>query len=217
MGTVANYDAIAPYYDLMVKLVFGKQLQVAESFFLPRMKEIEKVLIFGGGTGKILDPLMYQYPHAEVYYVEASLAMMSRAKGKVRSNQNIHFIHGTEAALHNLESSVNTIITSYILDVFSPVQIQKVLKLLTETLTEGGIWLNTDFVVSNSSPLWHKLLIKTMYRFFKFTTAQENQQLPEWDHHFGKLPLNQMDQQYFVNRMVRSTLYQKRQAADPSH
>ena len=83
---VSNFDSIAPFYDFLVKLVFGKKIWEAQRTHLNEIPENGSVLILGGGPGRILESLP---ANINVTYLELSSKMIERAK----RIGNAEFIH----------------------------------------------------------------------------------------------------------------------------
>ena len=160
MIEVANYDRIACYYDLLAGMVFGNQLVAAQNHFLPDLDDPRKILVYGGGTGHMLVPLLQRYPDACIHYLESSAAMISKAKARIASNNiNVSFTRTTEYDLVNKKDVYDVVITPFVLDVFEGKYLSKVFKQLFDTLNPGGKWLQTDFYIDQSSPKWQIKLI----------------------------------------------------------
>ena len=49
-----GFDKLTPYYDLLTRLVFGKAIINSQEQFLSLVRSGSRVLVVGGGTGKIL-------------------------------------------------------------------------------------------------------------------------------------------------------------------
>jgi len=203
-----NYNLVAPFYDGLSNLVFGNQLLAATSYYLDRIPGTQSILVFGGGTGLLLKPLINSFPAARILFLDASEAMLSRAKQRLpKANKNVQFLLGDE---HSLEGQqFDLILTPFVLDVFRPVQLTSVMKKLTQSLLPAGFWIQTDFYIDRTNPLWQRSLLYSMYLFFRVVANQRNMKLPQFDIYFGKVPLNEIDQESFCGGMVKTLLYQK--------
>ena len=75
-----NFNTIAPVYDFLAKMVFGRSLERAQAAFLSDLetKVKAKVLIVGGGTGKVLE-LLPEGLDLQIDYVEK--ACLKEQKG----------------------------------------------------------------------------------------------------------------------------------------
>jgi len=209
---VANYDRIASYYDLLAHIVFGNQLVAAQNHFLPDLDDPKRILVFGGGTGHMMVPLLQLYPDVCIHYLESSAAMISKAKARIASNNiNVSFTCTTEHDLVNKKDVYDVVITPFVLDVFEGKYLSKVFKQLFDTLNHGGKWIQTDFYLEQNSPKWQIKLIWLMYRFFRIAARQQNQILPDFDTYFENFPLRLLARKSFYHRMVRTHLYIKYQ------
>ena len=218
MRSRPNFDGIAPYYDFLAQLVFGNQLEVAQKHFIKKLNNPSSLLVFGGGTGRILTPILENHPDAHIYYVESSTKMLSMAKARYSPDTySIDYIrsHADPIIATNLQYDV--VITPFVLDVFESAQLLKVVQVLFESLQPGGLWIHTDFYTNNGGPWWRFLLIKVMYRFFRITTGMKNLTLPDFDTIFNKMMLEQLGAKSFCNQLVKTTIYQKYQEKEPSH
>ena len=179
MSNRPNFDRIAPFYDYLAHFVFGNRLEMAQKHFLTELGNPSKLLVFGGGTGRILEPILKNYPSTHIYYVESSYKMLSLAKAKYRPDlYPVEYIlsHADDSMVTNLQYDV--VITPFVLDVFESAELFKVVQLLFDSLHMGGLWIHTDFYTNNGGPWWRFLLIKLMYGFFRVTTGMKNRILP---------------------------------------
>ena len=58
----ANYDKIAPIYDMLSKLVFNRSQLLGQIEQLKNLSDNQHILICGGGSGKILDEISIRMP-----------------------------------------------------------------------------------------------------------------------------------------------------------
>ena len=86
-----NYNHLAWIYDWLAKIVFGNNQEIAKQAFLTHIPDKAKVLIVGGGTGKIIDYLRDLNKQLVVDFVEPSANMMIRAKKREVSHLQINF------------------------------------------------------------------------------------------------------------------------------
>jgi len=209
MSKQANFDRIAPFYDLLAGVVFGNKLELAQRHFLSHLESPGELLILGGGTGNILEPLVSRYPEARIDFLETSENMMALANARFSpAKYNINYVNRTEEHLQRCSISYDVIITPFVLDVFEPIHLNKIVQQLMGCLKNGGIWVNTDFHQSQR-PWWGRYLIRVMYSFFKVTTGMKNQQLPDFENIFGNLPLVEIEQKSFFYGIIRTVMYKK--------
>jgi ubiquinone/menaquinone biosynthesis C-methylase UbiE len=97
----ANFDFIAPFYDSLARLVFGKALQKAKTSFTDRIPTGGRLLLMGGGTGTILNTLLKTHPALEIDFVDVSGKMLKLAENNLDSgfHHRVTFIHGDHHAI----------------------------------------------------------------------------------------------------------------------
>jgi tRNA (cmo5U34)-methyltransferase len=204
MASALNqFNSISAIYDGMAKMVFGSTLNEAQCHFISTISDRSKILILGGGTGKLLKKLLEQRPQSEVTYIEASSKMIAIAKKTTDNDSRVIFIHGTQDSIPP-GLIVDVVITPFFLDLFSDQSLKKIVLQLKSSLRAGGIWIATDFTTSNKFP--HQMLRWLMYRFFRFTTNIESTRLPAWQDllaHIGE----EVDAKTFKNGFVKTALY----------
>jgi ubiquinone/menaquinone biosynthesis C-methylase UbiE len=204
MASALNqFNSISAVYDRMANVVFGSTLNEAQCHFISAIPDRSKILILGGGTGKLLKELLKQRPQSKVTYIEASSKMIAIAKETTNNDSRVVFIHGTQDSIPPA-LIVDVVITPFFLDLFSDQSLKKIMLQLKSSLHAGGIWIATDF--TTSSKLSHRMLRWLMYRFFRFTTNIESTHLPAWQDHLARIG-EEVDAKAFKNGFVKTALY----------
>lgn len=179
MSTSKGFDFLAPVYDRMARLVFGRAIVDSQTDFLNKIPAGAKILILGGGTGWLLEKIDEQKKSCTIWYVESSSGMMK--KSQARSTQDkIYFIQGTEDDTPK-GLVFDVIITNFYLDLFSDERLDQIISRISSQAQTPCIWLVTDF---KKGSWWHRTLLTGMYAFFKLTCGIESSALPDWS---GKL------------------------------
>jgi ubiquinone/menaquinone biosynthesis C-methylase UbiE len=200
-----NFDSVARYYDLLARIVFGNSIVKSQVHFLDLIKPSSNVLILGGGTGWILDELKRKGKTINVWYIEMSDEMISRARKKNDSSLNVHFIHGSESDIPH-DVLFDVVITNFFLDLFKHDKLKNVIDTIHFSLKPDGIWFVSDFV---NGKWWHKILLWIMYRFFKLTASINASELPQWEK-LMTLTGCEMYSHSFFNRFIKSSVYRKK-------
>src|SRR4051812_19943989 len=112
-----GFDRLAPVYDKLAGLVFGKAIVDAQLIFLDEVRAGDRVLILGGGTGWVLKELLRRQPACEVWYVDSSQRMIELATRNCGNPSNVHFVLGTELSIPTMLFDV--VIMNFFLDLFS--------------------------------------------------------------------------------------------------
>lgn len=204
MTPLNGFDTIASYYDALAKIVYGRSIRRAQEHFLEKIKPGARILILGGGTGEILPALFQRNPNCEVYFIDASQAMITRAK-KQKFEGAVNFIHGTEQ--HVPELLFDCVITSFFLDLFPEQKLHMVVGRIATTMRAESLWIVTDFV---NDSLWHSALLHVMYWFFNITAKVEATRLADWRKALRRQTLlRHVDASTFYRGFIQTEVYRK--------
>lgn len=162
-------------------MVFGKSLKRAQVVFLSRIPAGASILIVGGGTGWLLEPLLDACKPGRIVYLESSARMLARATRRVLNRPvlgTVEFRLGDETSLRP-DERFDVVITPFVLDLFTAETLRnRLIPRLHTALKPGGLWLITDFVPTGI--WWQRALLWAMIRFFRLTAGIEIRQLANW-------------------------------------
>lgn len=174
---INNYDAVSRYYDGLGLLVFGGTLMRSQSYFLPLIPAGSRILLVGGGTGKILERLTEIHSQGlHITYVEISEKMLFRARRRNLGNNDVDFVHAAIQDYRN-EGLFDVVITPFLFDNFLPENAVYIQQKIGGMLRSEGFWLYTDFVPHAKG--WKRWLLQSMYRFFGTMAQVETRELPD--------------------------------------
>lgn len=203
---MSNFNRIASSYDFLARLVFGKNMVDVQEYSLKEIKDGDRILILGGGTGWILNSINENCPPGEIWYVDISDKMIKYAKSKVVDKINIHFIHGTIEDIAEVEK-FDVVITNFFLDVFSEKQLESLIPKTMERIKPDGLWLCSDFIATGK--FGHQLMLSLMYLFFKLTVNLRNKKLPNWEAQLCKSGLVLLKEKEFLKGFMKATVFRK--------
>jgi len=176
MRLLNQFDTIAPFYDRLAALVFGRSIRRAQTHHLKSLPQTGNVLLLGGGTGWLAVEML-RHSDLTMVYIEASQRMLAIAKKKLSAfDSRVHFIHGTESSIP--PGTYDIIVTNFFLDLFDGPKLNEVISHLRRSMHRDSRWLVTDFVSDQS---WHRLYLSVMYFFFRATCGIEVRRLPPWE------------------------------------
>ncbi len=199
-----SFDRVAPVYDKLSNLVFGRSMAMAQTLYLRDIPKGAKVLILGGGTGLLLKELLAINSTCLVWYVDASSKMIELAKRRIPKSLNcIYFIHGTEMSIP-LDTTFDIVITHFYLDLFSTASCNLAIEKIKTALHLKSKWLVTDFI---NSTWWQRMMLTVMYKFFRMTCGIEASQLPEWQHLIKKNGFVEVKSKLYFGKFIKSSLF----------
>jgi tRNA (cmo5U34)-methyltransferase len=197
-----GFDFLAPFYDVLARLVIGKSIVASQLYFLERFKKCKHVLILGGGSGWLLDSLSREYSDVCIDYIDVSPKMVNRAKKRMGNRQQINFILGTEDNIP--DRLYDGVITNFYLDMFYEKTLEVVIEKIKKALTNSSLWVVTDFV---SERRGHDVMLWWMYRFFRIMTGIEATRLPDWQSQIKVAGGELLESKKFKNRFIATNLY----------
>ncbi|MEJ7646008.1 MAG: methyltransferase domain-containing protein [Chryseolinea sp.] len=201
------FDKVSGVYDSLVSLVFGQSIRNAQLIYLGEVKHSKCILIIGGGTGWIIEELIAINANAAIWYVEASGKMLkiSKSRDKVATRTNIKFVHGTEKSLPDFPV-FDAVIANFYFDLFSDDALESVIACLRRSMFPGTILLVSDF----NPPVnwWQRLLMSSMYRFFRIVSGLVTDRLPHWQRSLKKNNFLLLKTGTFYRGFIRSSVCQ---------
>lgn len=205
-----NYDIIAPYYDVLSRLVYFRSQLKAQTDQLAFIPANSSILIAGGGTGWILEEIAKLHPSGlQITYVEISEKMISLSKKRNVKANNVSYIHAAAEDLE-LSSDYDVIITAFLFDNFANDKISIVFNKFDKALKPEGLWLFSDFYYSEATGRrWQKYLLKTMYFFFRRISNVEASMLINTESYFSGQYDQPLKTAYYYAGFIKAVVYQK--------
>lgn len=201
---MSDFNSIAPVYDTLSSLVFGKSIRRAQVQFLHYVPAGSKVLILGGGTGWIISELLTVNPTCRVWYIEASAKMLELSRKHLSEGDNVVSIHGTEDSIPD-NVIFDAVITNFYLDLFTSASCRSLIAKIATRINPNSIWLVSDF---QSTTWWQRAMLSIMYRFFKTVAKVGTQSLPPWKEIFIERGFREGQVKTFYANFIRSSLFQ---------
>ena len=204
-----DYNSIATYYDKLSRVVFQRSIIKAQAYLLEFIKDNDKVLLVGGGTGWILEEISkLQKKNVSVVYVEKSSKMMELSQKRKFKNIEVEFVHSAVETFTTQEH-FDIILTPFLFDNFIEKKIKYVFKKLDAYLKQKGFWLYADFVNDQENKkAWQQVFLKTMYVFFSLTANIETQKLVDLKQYFAEKYV-MITQQFYYKRFIQAVAYRK--------
>ena len=178
---------LARWYRWIEYTAFGRALERSRFALLPRLAFTRRILIPGEGDGRTLRQILAAAPRAHIDVVEISPEMIALAQAGVRGQAadygRITFQCQDARTVNWPNAQYDAIVTNFFIDCFSEADARDLIGKLANALKPNGIWLVAEFATPASG--WRRLhgqvWIRTMYRFFGFTTGLRATKLPPID------------------------------------
>lgn len=203
----ANYNNSAWFYDRASKLIYGRTLIRAQVYLLRSIPVQSKILVVGGGTGWILEEIAKIHASGlKITYVEIAPKMMVRSKKRNTGSNEVDFV--TDAVENvALQNDYDVVITPFLFDNFTEESFQIIFARINQALKPNGLWLNSDF--RPTGRLWQRILLKSMFLFFRMVCCIEAETLPAIQAAFDGYGYRGVEQKSFFGDFILSTVYQK--------
>jgi ubiquinone/menaquinone biosynthesis C-methylase UbiE len=186
-----NCDRIAPYYEVLEHLSFGKRLEQRRFAFLGEMRTSQTAIVCGGGDGRFLARLLRINSRLEVDYIELSRKMIELAERRVTGmgqtfRERVRFVAGDVRECPLRLDGYDLIVTHFFLDCFSESEVADVVSRLAQCATPGALWVLSEFREAEGAiaRIWTRGVIRSLYLAFRFTTGLQVTRLPD---HVGAL------------------------------
>jgi len=179
---LGSFDRLAFAYEWLEWIAFGSELETARFCHLDHLRDCQRALILGEGDGRFLERLVRRFPALRVDCVDASGAMLAKAKGRltVEERRRVTFRHEDALSAEFDPGVYDAVVTMFFLDCFSTDELQGLIDRVTAALQEDASWLCADFAL----PLrgWRRwraaLWLRGMYLFFQWQTQLSARRLP---------------------------------------
>ncbi len=192
-----NCDPLAPWYRPLETLAFGGALQRCRTALLPWAlagggAPPRRALLLGEGDGRFGAALLARRPGLAVEVVDASAAMLRRARGRYPAGGNVRFHHAEarawlrdrgEQVRRGTAGGFDLVATLFFLDCFSDAELPGLLGEIAGVLTPDARWLVADFRQPPGRGFQARRArasLGVMYAFFRWTTGLRTRQLADF-------------------------------------
>jgi len=204
-----GFNALAPIYDSIVKLIFGNSINSLQTQILKGFDSKDSCLIIGGGSGKILAQAIEANLAKNYFYAELSSAMIEKTKAKTFPETiDISYSDNWKDWGGN---SFDYVILPFVLDCYTEIEISTWLQELKDSLMLNARIIFIDF---NNEPafayqpsLWKSTFIKMLYVFFGLTTAIKAKYLAPFNKLFERQNFQTEKRKHIYNGWVQAVVW----------
>jgi ubiquinone/menaquinone biosynthesis C-methylase UbiE len=184
-----GFDLLAPIYDFVVFLVFGKTFSHLQHEVLENLPSENRCLIIGGGSGEILSIAESKNLSQQYYYADLSTKMLNKAKLRMASNTKTFIEYDTDwKKWQSVE--FDYIILPFVLDCYAAELVDTMIADLKSCLSSKGKVILFDFNQEEDFGYEPNKLkdqfIRLLYWFFSKTAGLKVKTLPHFNMLFEK-------------------------------
>ena len=172
-----SFDRLARHYGWMETVLAGSRLQRCRCTWLDALEGARDILIAGVGLGHFLRACHRRHPAARITSIDASPAMLGRARRLAEHDgarmTALRFEAATLPQWQPPRASFDVIVTHFFLDCFPPGELDAVVATLAGAARPRACWLLSDFAVPERGPArWRARAVhRLMYAFFRPVTG----------------------------------------------
>ena len=204
-----DFNAIAPFYDGLAKLMYRTKLNDAKVHFLNQLKPNQTILVLGGGTGWLLEQLDALNLSLKVTFVEASPKMIRYAKKRKVHNLSIEFEERYFDASFLSEVKYDVVFTNFFLDLFEGLELKRLIQHISTLIVKDGTWILTDFYLGKKSSWRKHLLLWFMYRFFNLFSGLKTKKLEDFKVLIEAEGCIQREEHFYMRQFIQSRCFLK--------
>ncbi len=172
-----SFDRLAAHYGWMESLLAGRKLQRCRTEFVNRIGSPREALLLGEGNGRFLAAWLATHPRSRVTIVDASAAMLARARTRLTKMgidfSGVTFIHADVLRWSPPSRRFDLIVSHFFLDCFQREQIDRIVEHVAASATTDAQWLHADFrePASGLARKRAQWILRGMYSFFRHFTG----------------------------------------------
>ena len=211
-----NCDGIAPYYQVIEHLSFGRYLERTRFAFLGEARTSRRAIVCGGGDGRFLARLLRVNLHVEVDFVDLSPKMVELAERRVAGmgetfRKRVRFRVRDVREFEPRTDGYDLIVTHFFLDCFSEPELAAIVACLGSWAVPGARWIVSDFreAAGPVGRLWTRAVIRGLYAAFRFTTGLLVTRLPNYAAALGREGYFQRCEEKALGGLLHSSLWRR--------
>ena len=181
-----GYDRLASFYQPLEMLLFGDSLQRSRIALLEELPKLDRALVLGDGTGRLLEQFCVSQPRCQITSVDHSSEMLRhqrRRVDRVNAGHRVEFIQQDVRTLHPPTGHYDAIVAAYVLDCFTAAELSEMLPRLLSGIRDAGLFYFVDFIHPDGRLRRHQAAAYQflMHTFFRWTTGLPNRTLVDLD------------------------------------
>ncbi|GAB3231727.1 class I SAM-dependent methyltransferase [Algoriphagus aestuariicola] len=197
-----DYGFLAPFYQPLSRLVFGKDLIAANSCFSSFAQDRHS-LIIGGGDGSAYKDWDGRYT-GEYWDTSAKMAELAGRNLK-KSRIRVHCGHWLG------DGTFDVVFLPFVLDTLLDSEIDELVRQVHAALKPGGRVILSDFFTP--ATFFQRALQRLMLISFRLFTNHRRKDLPEYANYFDSDAWEKESSKVWRKGWIRAQLYLKKQGS----
>ncbi|SMD35462.1 Ubiquinone/menaquinone biosynthesis C-methylase UbiE [Reichenbachiella faecimaris] len=212
-----DYNRIAWIYDVLAHWVFRGNILKSQTRFLSQLQPNNRVLIIGGGSGRVLESIVQEDIPLTIHFIEPSEQMIEKARKRELKSSNLDVsFYQTRFESFDTSDKYDAVCCFYFLDLFKKKSLNLHLAHIKALMNNQAILLVSDFQ-NRKGTWWQKGLSMVMHVFFKFTTGLESNKLEDFDCAIVASGFHRDSDADFFSQFIFSAVYKKEVSKNGNH
>jgi SAM-dependent methyltransferase len=209
-------DLIAPWYQALEYMCFGKALEHCRLAHLPRLKT-QRAILCGEGDGRFLHALLRAHPDTQVDSVDVSRKMVELSRRRIarlpQASLDRTCCHcGDLRSFTPREGGYDLIATHFFLDCLSMEEAARIITRVASWAGPRARWVISEF---NQPPgriarAWTGAILRGLYTGFRIATGLRATRIPNYRPVLAAAGFELEQQQYTWKGLLVSEVWRKR-------
>ena len=182
MREVARFGRLARLYFWMEYLSFGPYLHRCRRLRIPEMEGRQCALVYGDGDGRFLAELVRMAPALRITAVDASDAMLRRARRRLPSDPNVQWVHADARIWDPPSDEFDLVVSHFFLDCFDEEEVAAIVARVNAVASERALWVVSEFSIpaGEIAGALARLIVTALYLAFGLLTGLSIRRLPDY-------------------------------------
>ena len=218
-----NCDFLAPHYQALEYVSFGKSLERRRFAFLSAAATSRKAILCGGGDGRFLARLLRASSTVRVDFVDSSQKMVELAERRIAGMgrpflSRVRFHVADVGNFDPPQDGYDLIATHFFLDSFTDSELPALTTRLTSWSVPSAQWIVSEFrrPQSRFAGLWTGLLVRALYAAFQISADLQVTRLPRYEHALANAGFCLQRRELALGGLLHSSLWRRPPSAPPS-
>jgi cyclopropane fatty-acyl-phospholipid synthase-like methyltransferase len=211
-----NCDFIAPYYQTLEYVSFGKSLERRRFAFLSSARTSRSAIVCGGGDGRFLARLLRANSLVRVDFVDLSPRMVELAERRITGmgrsfRARVQFHTADLRAFDPPEGAYDLVVTHFFLDCFTDSEVADLTARLTSWTAPQAQWIVSEFQRAQGrfAELWTSVVVRALYSAFRLSTNSRITQLPRYENAITAAGFCLQRREQALGGLLRSSLWRR--------